>query len=135
MEELDEKELPDQASSLKQWPIQLNLVPIKAPYWKDTDLLVMADCVGVSYPDLHKNLLKSRRIAIGCPKFDNGQHYVDKLTEILKQNDIRSMTVAIMEVPCCRGLDRIAELALEASGKMIPTQRLIIGINGDVKRA
>lgn len=129
------EDVPDQASALKQWPIQLNLVPIKAPYWNDADLLVMADCVGVSDPDLHKNLLKGRRVAIGCPKFDNGQLYVDKLTEILKQNEVRSMTVAIMEVPCCRGLDRIAELALSASGKMIPTQKLIVGINGEVKRA
>lgn len=130
-----EEDVPDQSSALRQWPIQLGLVPVKAEMWNDADLLVMADCVGVSYPDLHKNLLKGRRVAIGCPKFDNGQHYVDKLTEILKQNSIRSMTVAIMEVPCCRGLDRIAELALEASGKMIPTQRLIIDINGEVKRA
>ncbi len=129
------EETPDQASSLRQWPIQLNLVPIKAPYWKDADLLVMADCVAVSYPDLHKNLLKGRRVAIGCPKFDNGQHYVDKLTEILKQNTIRSMTVAIMEVPCCRGLERIADMALKASGKMIPTQKLVVSIKGDVQRA
>ena len=136
-EPVEEKteETPDQASSLRQWPIQLNLVPIKAPYWKDADLLVMADCVAVSYPDLHKTLLKGKRVAIGCPKFDNGQHYLDKLTEILKQNDIRSMTVAIMEVQCCRGLERITEMALKASGKMIPTQNLVVSIKGDVQRA
>jgi NAD-dependent dihydropyrimidine dehydrogenase PreA subunit len=135
VEETVTEDAPDQASSLKQWPVQLNLVPIKAPYWNDADLLIMADCVPVAYPDLHKNLLKGRRIAIGCPKFDNGQHYVDKLTEILKQNDIRSLTVAIMEVPCCKGLQRIAELALEASGKMIPTQNLVISVSGEVQRA
>ncbi len=128
------EDIPDQASALRQWPVQLNLVPIKGQLWEDADLLVMADCVAVSYPDLHKSLLKGRKVAIGCPKFDNGQHYVDKLTAILKQNNIRSMTVAIMEVPCCRGLDRIAELALEGSGKMIPTQKLVISVNGEVKR-
>ncbi len=128
------EDVQDQASSLRQWPVQLNLVPIKATFWNDADLLIMADCVSVAYPDLHKSLIKGRRVAIGCPKFDNGQHYVDKLTEILKQNDIRSMTVAIMEVPCCRGLDRIAELALQASGKMIPTQKLVVSVNGEVKR-
>jgi NAD-dependent dihydropyrimidine dehydrogenase PreA subunit len=134
VEAVAEVEAPDQSSALKQWPVQLNLVPVNAPYWKDADLLVMADCVPVAYPNLHKDLLKGKRVAIGCPKFDNGQHYVDKLTEILKQNPIRSMTVAIMEVPCCRGLDRIAELALQASGKLIPTQRLIISVNGEVHR-
>jgi NAD-dependent dihydropyrimidine dehydrogenase PreA subunit len=128
------EDIPDQVSSLRQWPVQLTLVPIKASFWNDADLLIMADCVAVSYPDLHKSLIKGRRVAIGCPKFDNGQHYLDKLTEILKQNDIRSMTVAIMEVPCCRGLDRIADLALQASGKMIPTQKLVISVNGEVKR-
>lgn len=128
------EDTPDQSSALRQWPIQLNLVPVKGQLWEDADLLVMADCVAVSYPDLHKSLLKGRKVAIGCPKFDNGQHYVDKLTEILKQNSIRSMTVAIMEVPCCRGLERISDLALEASGKMIPTQKLVISVKGEVKR-
>ncbi len=124
----------DQSTALQQWPVQLNLVPVKAQFWEDADLLVIADCVAVAYPDLHKSLLNGRKVAIGCPKFDNGQHYVDKLTEILKQNTIRSMTVAIMEVPCCRGLDRISELALEASGKMIPTQRLVVKVSGEIER-
>ncbi|MFC1802787.1 ATP-binding protein [Thermoproteota archaeon] len=121
-------------STLQQWPIQLNLVPIKAPFWNNADVLLMADCVAVAHPDLHNKLLKGRRVMIGCPKFDNGQHYVDKLTQILKQNDVRSMTVAVMEVPCCRGLNRIVELALRASGKMIPTQNLLISVKGEVQR-
>ena len=112
-----------QTSELKQWPVQLNLVPIKAPYWENADLLIMADCVPVSYPNLHNDLLKGRRVAIGCPKFDNAQAYVEKLTEILKQNDVRSLTVANMEVPCCSGFRRIAEIALEQSGKMIPSDQ------------
>ena len=128
-------EVAPQRSSLGQWPVQLNLVPIKASFWNGADLLIMADCVLVAYPTLHTGLLKGRKIAIGCPKFDNGQHYVDKLTEILKQNDIKSMTVATMEVPCCGGLQRIAELALHASGKLIPTQKLIVTVQGEVHRA
>ena len=123
-----------QESTLGQWPVMLNLVPIKAPFWDGADLLVTADCVPVAYPTLHANLLKGKKIVVGCPKFDNGQHYVEKLTEILKQNDIRSMTVATMEVPCCGGLQRIAELALQASGKLIPTQKLIVTVRGEINR-
>jgi len=123
-----------QESTLGQWPVMLNLVPIKAPFWDGADLLVTADCVPVAYPRLHADLLKGKKIMVGCPKFDNGQNYVDKLTEILKQNDIRSMTVATMEVPCCGGLQRIAELALQASGKLIPTQKLIVTVRGEINR-
>jgi len=93
-----------QGSALRQWPVQLNLVPIKAPFWNNADLLLMADCVAVAQPELHSKLIDGRSIMVGCPKFDNGQHYVDKLTEILKQNSVRSLTVATMEVPCCSGL-------------------------------
>lgn len=127
-------EAAPQGSTLGQWPVQLNLVPIKAPFWNGADLLIMADCVPVAYPTLHAGLLKGKKIAIGCPKFDNGQQYVDKLTEIIKQNDIKSMTVATMEVPCCGGLQMIAELALKASGKLIPTQKLIVTVRGEVHR-
>jgi NAD-dependent dihydropyrimidine dehydrogenase PreA subunit len=123
------------ASSLSHWPVQLNLVPVKAPFFKDADLLLMADCVAVAHPSLHASLLKGRTVLIGCPKFDDARGYVSKLAEILRQNNVRSMTVAHMEVPCCSGLERIAELALKASGKMIPTQRLIVSVEGEVTRA
>lgn len=122
------------SSSLRQWPVQLNLVPIKAPWFQNADLLIMADCVPVAYPELHQKLLKNKAVMIGCPKFDNGQAYIEKLTEILKQNSIKSMTVATMEVPCCNGLQRIAELALQASGKVIPTQKLRVRVNGDIEQ-
>jgi ferredoxin len=128
------KRARSQESALGQWPIQLNLVPIKAPIWDDADLLLMADCVAVAYPGLHSELLRDRSIMVGCPKLDNGQHYVDKLAEILKQNDVRSLTIATMEVPCCSGLNRIGNLALKESGKMIPTQKLIVTISGEVSR-
>jgi ferredoxin len=121
-------------SALRHWPIQLNLVPIQAPFFKDADLLVMADCAAVATPALHQRLLKGKSVVIGCPKFDDVNHYVEKLTEILKRNDVRSLTVAHIEVPCCSALNVVAQRALDASGKIIPTQRLIVSVDGDIKR-
>jgi NAD-dependent dihydropyrimidine dehydrogenase PreA subunit len=121
-------------SALRHWPIQVNLLPIQAPFFRDADLLLMADCVAVATPALHQRLLKDRSVLIGCPKFDDVNHYVEKLTEILKRNDVRSLTVAHMEVPCCSALNVIAQRALDASGKMIPTQRMIVSVDGDIKR-
>ena len=123
------------ASTLRHWPVQLNLVPVKALFFKDADLLLMADCVAVAYPDLHAMLLKGRSVVVGCPKFDDARAYVGKLTEILRLNDVRSLTVAHMEVPCCSGLERIAELALKASGKTIPTRRLMVSVKGEASGA
>lgn len=122
-------------SALRNWPVQLNLVPVQAPFFEDADLLVMADCTSVTYPGLHQKLLKGRTVVIGCPKFDDAGHYVEKLAEILRRNDVRSLTVAHMEVPCCGALDVVARRALEASGKMIPSQRLIVTVEGGVRRA
>ena len=124
----------EQGSTLRHWPVQLHLVPIKASFWNNADLLLMADCVAVAQPELHSKLLDGRSVMIGCPKFDDAREYVGKLTEILKQNDVRSLTVANMEVPCCSGLRRIAEIALEQSGKMIPTQSLVVSVKGDITR-
>lgn len=123
------------ASTLRHWPVQLNLVPVKAPFFRDADLLLMADCVAVAYPDLHDRLLRGRSVVVGCPKFDDARAYVGKLTEILRLNDVHSLTVAHMEVPCCSGLDRIAELALKASGKTIPTRRLVVSVKGEASGA
>ena len=123
-----------QASTLRQWPVQLNLVPVKAPFWNNADLLLMADCVAVAQPELHNKLLAERSIMVGCPKFDDARGYVEKLSQILKVNNIRSLTVAVMEVPCCSGLRKIAELALEASGKLIPTQTLVVSVKGEINR-
>ena len=122
-------------STLRHWPVQLNLVPVKAPFFRDADLLLMADCVAVAYPHLHARMLRGRSVVMGCPKFDDARAYMGKLTEILRLNDIRSLTVAHMEVPCCSGLDRIAELALKASGKTIPTRRLVVSVNGEASGA
>jgi Pyruvate/2-oxoacid:ferredoxin oxidoreductase delta subunit len=130
-----EREDEPSVSSLSHWPVQLRLVPAKTPFFEDAELLVMADCVAVAHPSLHEGLLKGRAVVMGCPKFDDARGYVEKLTEILRRNDIRSLTVAHMEVPCCSGLERITELALSASGKTIPTQRIVVSVRGEVARA
>jgi Pyruvate/2-oxoacid:ferredoxin oxidoreductase delta subunit len=132
-EMLEFVEAPTQ-SALRHWPVKLNLVPIKAPFFRDADLLLMADCAAIAYPALHQRLLKDRSIVIGCPKFDDVNHCIEKLTEMLKNNDVGSLTVAQMEVPCCSALNVIAQRAMGASGKMLPTQRLIVSVNGDIER-
>jgi NAD-dependent dihydropyrimidine dehydrogenase PreA subunit len=120
------------ASQLRQWPVQMHLVPPSAPFLKEADLLLAADCVPFAYADFHKDYLKDRALLIGCPKLDDGQAYLQKLTAILTQNDIRSLTVAHMEVPCCSGLIAIAKQALAACGKDIPLTTVKIGVQGGV---
>lgn len=120
------------SSALGQWPIQLHLVSPQAPYWQEADLLVAADCVLAAYPALHQDLLPGRKLVIACPKLDDTGNYVEKLTAIIGTNSIRSLTIARMEVPCCGGIQAIAEQALARSGKHIPVQTVTIGIQGDV---
>jgi Pyruvate/2-oxoacid:ferredoxin oxidoreductase delta subunit len=120
-------------STLSQWPVQLKLVPVQAPYFQDADLLVAADCVAFVYPDFHQDFLKGKAIVIGCPKLDDIQAYKEKLTEIFRANSIKSVTVPHMEVPCCFGLVKAVEDALAISGKKIPLKKVKIGIRGDVK--
>ncbi|MCF6096494.1 4Fe-4S binding protein [Thermovorax subterraneus] len=120
-------------SQLSNWPVQLMLVPVEAPYFDGSDLLVTADCVPFAYPNYHLELLKGKSVVIGCPKLDDGNYYVKKLAEIFKRNDIKSVTVAHMEVPCCYGLVKIVEEALNLSGKDIPLNLVEIGIKGDRK--
>lgn len=120
-------------SQLRQWPVQLHLVPIQAPYWNGADLLLTADCVSVAYAYFQEKLLKGRKIIIACPKLDDTGNYLEKLTEILRENDIKSLTAARMEVPCCGGIVRLAQLALEASGKDIELKEIIIGVDGTIK--
>jgi ferredoxin len=115
-----------------QWPVQLNLVPLEAPFYQGANLLIAADCAPVACPELHEKLLPGKRIVIGCPKFDNAQAYAEKLTEILKRNNVAAITVAHMEVPCCSGLKWMVDKAVQASGKLIPVKRYIISIGGDI---
>ena len=118
-------------SELRQWPVQLHLVPPTAPYFKDADILVCSDCVAFAMGSMHQDLLKGKALAIACPKLDDTTAYVDKLAHIFSANDIKSITVAIMEVPCCRGLDIMTREALQKSGRDIPLESIIIGINGE----
>jgi Pyruvate/2-oxoacid:ferredoxin oxidoreductase delta subunit len=120
-------------SMLTQWPVQLKLVPINAPYFQDADLLIAADCVPFAYPDFHQDFLKGKVVVVGCPKLDDVQYYKEKLTEIFKTNSIKSVTVPYMEVPCCFGLVKVTEDAIAASGKNIPLKKVKIGIRGDIK--
>ncbi len=127
------EEIGSRQSQLRQWPVQMTLVPPTAPFLNDADLLLAADCTPFAYADFHKDLLKDKALLIGCPKLDDGQAYLQKLTAMLKQNTIRRLTVVHMEVPCCSGLVAIARQALAASGKDIPFEMICIGIKGDRK--
>jgi Pyruvate/2-oxoacid:ferredoxin oxidoreductase delta subunit len=120
-------------SQLSQWPVQLKLVPVNAPYFQDADLLVAADCVPFAYPDFHQDFLKGKAVVVGCPKLDDIQYYKEKLTEIFRTNPIKSVTVPYMEVPCCFGLVKATEDAIAASGKKIPFKKVKIGIRGEIK--
>lgn len=119
---------------LSQWPVQLMLVPQNAPYFEGADLLITADCVPFAYPNYHLDLLKGKKVVVGCPKLDDIQYYIEKLTGIIKTNNINSVTVAFMEVPCCGGILRAAEQALADSGKNIPLYKVRIGINGEAQK-
>lgn len=118
-------------SQLVQWPCQIKLVPVSAPYFKDADLLIAADCTAYAYANFHNDYMKGRITLIGCPKLD-AVDYSAKLTEILKFNDIKSVTLVRMEVPCCGGLEAAANKALQDSGKSIPMQAAILSINGGI---
>ncbi len=118
-------------SMLSQWPVQLTLLPPAAPFFENADLLIAADCVPFAYANFHSDLLRSRTLVIGCPKLDDAAFYKEKLTEIFKRNNIRSVTVVNMEVPCCFGLYRLVKEALDSSGKVIPLRQETISIKGD----
>jgi len=123
-----QEETPRLASELRQWPVQLHLVPTRAPYFQNADLTLVADCVPFAVPNFHSDYLKGSAVAVGCPKLDDGQAYIEKVTQILQQSDVRSLKVLYMEVPCCRGLVFIAQEALRRSGKDIPFSVEMINI-------
>lgn len=119
-------------SELNQWPVQIKLVPVNAPYFQNANLLIAADCTAYAYRDFHGKFIRNRVTLIGCPKLDSGD-YSEKLTEILKHNDIKSVTVVKMEVPCCNGIEMAAKEALKNCGKMIPRQVHTITIDGEIQ--
>ena len=118
--------------TLMNWPVQIKLVPVCAPYFDGADLLIAADCTAYAYAGFHREILKDRVTLIGCPKLD-GIDYSTKLTEIVRNNNIRSVTIVRMEVPCCGGLEMAAANALKASGKLIPWQVVTITVEGKIK--
>lgn len=118
-------------SELRQWPVQLQLVPPTAPYFMNAEILVCADCVAFAMGSMHQDLLKGKALAIACPKLDDTGTYVDKLATIFSTNETPRVTVAIMEVPCCRGLDIMVKEAIRKSGKDIPLETVIVGIDGN----
>ena len=119
------------ASQLTQWPVQIKLAPILAPYFNGADLLIAADCTAYAFVDFHNTFIKNRVTLIGCPKLDEGD-YAEKLTEIISGNHIKSITIVRMEVPCCGGLENAAKRALQASGKSIPWQVVTISTDGKI---
>ena len=120
-------------SELRQWPTQLQLVPPSAPYLQNAHLLIAADCAPFAYAEFHRDFIKGRVLVNACPKLDDTSTYVDKLAAMISQNDVQSVTVPIMEVPCCRGLAMMAEQAVAKSGKNVPLEIVIIGIDGQRK--
>lgn len=121
------------ASQLNQWPVQIKLAPINAPFFNNANLLIAADCTAYAYGNFHNTFMKNRITLIGCPKLDEGD-YSEKLTAIIRENDIKSVTLARMSVPCCGGLERAVKTALMNSGKMIPWQVTIISTDGTIQK-
>ena len=120
-------------SQLRQWPVQIKLVSVQAPYFDGADVLIAADCTAYAYGSFHNDFMKNRITLIGCPKLDMVD-YAHKLTQIIMQNDIRSITVIRMEVPCCGGIENAVRVALRASGKMIPWQVLTVSTDGKISK-
>lgn len=122
---------PQEESELVQWPVQIKLVPVEAPYFQNADLLVAADCSAYAFAGFHRRFMKNRVTLIGCPKLD-GVDYAEKLTEILRRNDIRSVHVVRMEVPCCGGLEQAVRQALTGCGKLIPWRVTVLSADGRI---
>ena len=119
------------SSQLSQWPVQIKLVPVNAPYFEGANLLIAADCTAYAYGNFHSEFIRNRVTLIGCPKLDEGD-YTEKLTQILLNNDVKSLTIVRMEVPCCGGIENAAKNALLASGKFIPWQVVTISTDGRI---
>ena len=125
---------PASGSALSHWPVQIRLVPPSAPFLKDADLLIAADCVPVAYPDFHRNLLSGKVVMVGCPKFDEAESAIAKFAEIFASSGIKSITMAIMEVPCCSNMRHIVSQALSRSGTAIPVREVVISARGELLR-
>lgn len=118
-------------SELMQWPVQIKLLPVQAPFYENANLLIAADCTAYAYAAFHRDFIKNHITLVGCPKLDEGD-YTEKLSAIISQNNIKSLTIVRMEVPCCGGLERAATDALKASGKFLPWRVIVISRNGEI---
>ena len=118
-------------SELMQWPVQIKLLPVQAPFYENANLLIAADCTAYAYAAFHRDFIKNHITLVGCPKLDESD-YTEKLTAIISQNNIKSLTIVRMEVPCCGGLERAATEALKASGKFIPWRVVVISRDGEI---
>jgi hypothetical protein len=121
-----------QSSALTHWPVQIKLVPPTAPFLKNADLLIASDCVPVAYPNFHEDFLKGRVVLMGCPKFDNIDEYVKKFAHIFRTANIKSVTIAIMEVPCCSKMPLIVQKGMALAGKSISTKVVVINARGSI---
>jgi len=121
-------------SALTHWPVQIRLVPPTAPFLNNADLLVAADCTPFAYPSFHGDFLQGKVLMVGCPKFDDHQAYVEKFAGIFSHATVKSVTIVVMEVPCCGGLPMIVKRGMQIAGKSIPTEQIVISVRGEVLR-
>lgn len=124
----------DNSSELQQWPVQLKLINTSAPYLKNANLLIAADCTAYAYGSFHNDFIKGRIVLIGCPKLDDVKFYKEKIQEIIKNNDIKSITVVRMEVPCCSGIVAATKQAMLDGQVILPYNEVIIGVNGEIQK-
>ncbi|MDD5450003.1 MAG: 4Fe-4S binding protein [Candidatus Omnitrophica bacterium] len=129
---IDHGPLTTRGSELRQWPVQITLVPPQAPYFEGADLLVAADCAPFACASFHEDLLKDKILLVGCPKLDDIEFYRERLGQVISKNEIKSVTYAHMEVPCCFGLVSVIKEAISASGKKVPFREIIISIKGEI---
>lgn len=130
----EEESAPEQVSELRQWPVQLHLVPPTAPYFTNADVLLTADCVAFAMGDFHRKHLKGHALAVACPKLDQGQEiYLEKLIAMIDQAQINTLTVMVMEVPCCAGLVHLAQEAAARASRKVPVKKIVVGLRGDLR--
>jgi ferredoxin len=122
----------EQESALTHWPIQIKLIPASAPFLKGADLLVLADCTAVAFPTLHRDLMKGKVVMMGCPKFDDVHEYAQKFADIFKTAGVKSVTVVVMEVPCCSGMPVIVKKGMEMANKQVPMKEIVLSLRGKI---
>ncbi len=122
----------NEESTLGHWPVQIKLVPAKAPFLRGADLVVLADCVPVAFPTLHRDFLKGKAVMMGCPKFDDIEEYINKFAQVFKEAGLKSVTTVVMEVPCCSGLPLIVKKGMDQSGVKVPMEKVVISTKGKI---